>query len=602
MRRRNHKSFILYLLALICAGGSCLSVIGCRDNPEAKDAKEMRQQTADVVRKSISEKDFSSTQDKVDALRDDQKKIMALLEQNQSRGLTKDAALLASGNLALAQGQQLQSDLGLKTLPLRKSTDKLQKILRDSERLLIEKEKVETLLDSGDREIVGLQQLLDGDDPKEGLKKQLEVASAELAKLQSEKESVQAEKDQTQAILDEYQSNADDLMRQAELAKGDQRLDLEKQAFAILQQRKEHYIKVQSAEDRVALLDSDISLVQVRVDGLARSLQDIQKRIESINTSQTRTALKEQMREIKEDINGNQKQLSELAGEIAAGLTAYRKMSDEICAVYDDAIAEFAEINSRDIEFTATVRLADSAHYAALTCSAFIRTQEYLSEGLRMLLDTADPEFVSAIQSKLPQQGIGTGYTEKTFAYFDRSIESYEMGLSMVTRLSRDLKQKDRTKIRDAKCSLMKSQVLALHSKMQLADLLEKFDLATKTETAMDELIEKATELGVCFTQSETIRIVKSEGLDYLPSLPLNIEVFIDGKKQELSAWKRLPIDEQEAAVDDNIQEIDNLIAQYGQEVARQLEPLKQEMLDAKKRGFEEPAPDSDSGEPNSLY
>jgi hypothetical protein len=81
------------------------------------------------------------------------------------------------------------------------------------------------------------------------------------------------------------------------------------------------------------------------------------------------------------------------------------------------------------------------------------------------------------------------------------------------------------------------------------------------------------------------------------------MDAFISGKKQELSEWKRLPITEQEAAVDVNIQRIDSLIAQYGQEAASQLEPLKQEMLAAKERGFKEPAPGSSNlfGEPNSL-
>jgi hypothetical protein len=196
------------------------------------------------------------------------------------------------------------------------------------------------------------------------------------------------------------------------------------------------------------------------------------------------------------------------------------------------------------------------------------------------------------MQSKLPiQHEIDTDYKKKTIAYFDQSIETYEKAVSQAGRMGAD-----------AKCSLLKSKLLALYGKMQFADLTGEFDLANSTETAMDELIQKGTELGVCFTQSETMRVITNEGLNYLPSLPLNMEVFVEGKKQELSAWKRLPISEQEVVVESNIQEIDALIAQYGEEVAQQLEPLKQEMLSAKERGFEAPAPgSSDFGEPNSL-
>lgn len=594
MKRRNHKSFVLLLLAFFCVGGMCLYIAGCSDNPEAKAAKEMRNQTADAVQKSVTEKDYGSAQEK----------MMALLARNRSVGLTKDAALLASGNLALAKGQQMQSDLGLQTLPLRADMDELERILRRSGNLVIEKEKIEKLLQSGDDEIAELQQLLDGDDQKEGLEKQLEVADTQMEQLLSKKDLIQTGKDQTQAILDEYQSKADTLLRQAELAKGDQRLNLEKQAFDILKQRKDYYTKVQSADNELAVLDSDITLVQVRVDGLTQGIQGIQQRIESIDTSQVRAGLKQQVAEVEKDISDKQKQLAEISRKANTGLTAYRNMADEICAVYDEAISEFNKIYSGDADFTATARLADSTHYAALTCATFIKTQRYLAERLRVLMDVTDPEFLSIIQNELRiQQDIDTDYANKTFAYFDQSIEAYEKALSVIMGLSRNLKSpEDKSKVQEAECSLMKSELLAMHSKMQLADLTEAFDLANSTETTIDELVQKGAELGVCFTQSEVIRIIENEGLNYFPSLPLNMEVFFDGKKQELSAWENLPLDQQEAVIDDSLQEIDELIAKYGEDVASQLEPLKQEMLAAKERGFEESAPSSAPDDPNSYF
>ncbi|MEN8126427.1 MAG: hypothetical protein ABFR90_01340 [Planctomycetota bacterium] len=596
MRRRKRKSFILCLLALICAGGLGLYVAGCSDNPEAKAAKEMRSKTTDAVRESVQGKDYES----YDAAHN---KVMDLLESNRSGGLTGDAALLASGNLALAKGQQMQADLGLKSLPLRENTDALEKTLSSSERLLLEKEKTEKLLTSGDQEVAGLQQLLNGDGQEEGLNKQLERVSAELEKLQSEKKSLQAEKDQAQATLSKYKADADNLMRQAELAQGDQRLDLEKQAFAILQQRKDYYLKAQTAENQIAVIDNDIALVEVRVNGLTGNIKDSQTRIEAINTSQTRAALEEQVCDIQNSIDGNRQRLSELSGMVAAAMAAYRELADQTCAEYDDAIAEFKKVKSSDVDFTKKARLADSAHYAALTCSSFLRTQKYLSERLGMVLETADPVFVSEMQGKLPQQNTDAEYVKKAFAYFDQSVESYEEALSAASRLSRDLKQEDKSKVQDAKCTLMKSQVLALHSKMQLADVLEEFDVANAAETAMGEVIQKGTdELGVPFTQSETMRIIENQDIDYQPSLPLNMEVFIDGKKQELSVWKTLPIDEREAAVDKNVQEIDALTAQYGEDITQPLEVMKQEMIEAKESGFKEPAASSGIGEPNSVY
>jgi hypothetical protein len=99
------------------------------------------------------------------------------------------------------------------------------------------------------------------------------------------------------------------------------------------------------------------------------------------------------------------------------------------------------------------------------------------------------------------------------------------------------------------------------------------------------------------------MRVVESEGLNYLPALPLNLDVFLEGEKQKFSGWKLLPLQEQEAAIDTNLVQIDELITKYGQDAATQLEPLKQEMLAAKEQGFEQRAPGAGSGagEPNSL-
>jgi hypothetical protein len=177
-------------------------------------------------------------------------------------------------------------------------------------------------------------------------------------------------------------------------------------------------------------------------------------------------------------------------------------------------------------------------------------------------------------------------------ALFDQAIEKYEEALSGASRIGDD-----------AECSVMKSELLAYHGKLRFAEKIEEYDIANATEEAMESLKQKGSELGACFNQSEAMRIVTNEGLNYTPSLPLNMTVFLEGKKQELSAWKRLPVSEQEPVVDQNIMLIDALIAEYGEDAAAELEPLKNEMLAAKEAGFTEPEPDMGGpGEPNSLY
>lgn len=561
MNQRNHKFIMCILLSVFWIG-----VSGCTDNPDAKAAKQMRRQTTQAVQTSVTEKDYDAAQ----------QKVAASLQQNRAKGLTKDAALLASGNLALVKGRQMQADVDPKVLQLRISTNKLEKVLRDAEFSLLEKERIKMLLAAQEKELTELQKLLTGDDQAMGLNQQLETVDVQLTDLLSQKASLQSEREQIQAILDEHQSNADALMRQAELAKGETRLSLEKQAFALLEQRKDLYVNAQALENKIGVVEAESQLVQLRYDGLSQNIQEVQQRIEAISSSQAQTALSQQMREIEAALSENQQRLSAASAEISNAFTAYRKSCQDIYTVYEEALAEFEKIRTSDANFAATVRLADAAYHIASARSAYINTQKDLQERLQGFLDSTDPTFLSAIQSKLPMQQDPAAKKE-ALGYFDRSIETYQEAASLAGRLGSE-----------AKCSVLKAQLLAMYGKMQLADLTEEFNVADVTESAMNELIEQGRELGTCFTQSETMRVIANRGLNYLPSLPLNMEVFLDEKKRELSQWKALPPSEQESAVDSNVQQIDKLIAQYGQDVADQLEPLKQEMLDAKERGFKE--------------
>lgn len=168
MGRRRCKSIFCILLAGFWL--SCLWGSGCTDNPDAKAAKEMRKQTALAVQMSAVGKDYEAAQ----------QKVLASLERGVSGGLTKDTALLASGNLAMAKGQQIQADLDAIALQIRTSTNKLEDILRSSEDILIEKERGEMLLAVEDQEIAELGHLLNGEGQ---LNEQLEQVDAKRRQL-----------------------------------------------------------------------------------------------------------------------------------------------------------------------------------------------------------------------------------------------------------------------------------------------------------------------------------------------------------------------------------------------------------------------------------
>ena len=139
MAQRSHKYIIGTLLSILWP---TLMLSGCTDNPDAKAAKELRNQTTRAMESSVTQRDYDAAQ----------QTVMASLQKNRPQGLTKDAALLASGNLAVVKGQQMQTDLTPQAVQIRTITNQLDKILRDSERFLLEKERNETLLALEDQE------------------------------------------------------------------------------------------------------------------------------------------------------------------------------------------------------------------------------------------------------------------------------------------------------------------------------------------------------------------------------------------------------------------------------------------------------------------
>lgn len=586
MRQRTwNYSFYLHFVFLL--GGWSILLTGCSDNPEAEAAKNVRNETSAALDNLRRDGEYKTAQDKV----------MATVQRNRASGLTRDGAVLASGVLALNRGIQEQSELGLLATPVRSGIGSLEKLLRRSEELMVEKSRIEVLLTSGEQEKADLQKMVEtGTDANPALNAVLADAQKEMDTLAAEKSGLQEELKQVQGTLDDYQQKADDLLRQAESARAEQRLTLQQQGYDMLKQRKQYGIQAQELENKIAVLDSRMALVQGQLDNLNQSVQQIKTRIDDIDQSEVRQSLNVQAQEIGTALGANQLQMTEVAQKISSDLKAYKDNVDRILAIYEEATGELQKVQSQDAKFAATIRLAEAAHQSALALAGQIRLQTELNERLVDLLQTTEPTLATGVQERLPIGPLDAALKQKTMDLFATAFENYQQAYDMAGRLGQE-----------AQCSLLKSHLLAMSQKMQLADRIGDFDLANQTETALNELIRKGTELGTCFTQSETMRVIQNEGLNYLPELPLNIEVLAEGLRTNFSAWKRLPINEQEQAVQANLQQIDALIAKYGQELGTHLEPLRQEMIQAKERGFKEaaaPAPASPGApaEPNSVF
>ena len=590
MRQRNHKSFIYCILAFLASAIVLPLLSGCADDPDNAAAKKVQQTTAEALETAAKDKNYEQAREK----------IVSSLNRNPAKGLSKDSGRLASGSLWLAQGRQSQSNLDLKTLPIRSTVNSFEKLLRESESLLLEKERIVSLLARGNEEVAELEQLLNGDGQTAGLKTQLQEAQKELEALQDAKSSAMDEKEKAQAVLDDYQGQADALLRKAELARGDEKLKLEKDSVAILHDRKEYYIQAQAAENKVTALNGQIALSQTIVDGLNQSIQETEDRIDAVSNSQTRAALNQQKSDIEAIIRDNQGRMVSIANDIRVGMDAYKDEVTGICGVFENAIAEFEAVNSRGTEFAATLRLAESCHCAAMACASSVLLATDVSIDLQDLMETADPTITGSMNLQLPiQAAADSDQVQKAMNFFDQAIEAYQKAFDRAGALSGSLASDSRQKVQDAKSSVLKSQLLAVDNKKRLAERLQQYEIVDAMTARENEIVEKGQEFGVSFTQSEAMKLIES-GISYTPSLPVNLEVFAEDLKKRLSEWKRLPLAQQEAAVSENLQTIEESVNRYGQELANELESLKQEMLAAQQRGFQDAQPGA-ANDPNNF-
>lgn len=589
MRYGYYKYFIFQ--ALILTGAVLvLPLGGCSEDPEAADARQIRQETTGALERVGRNTD-------PETLQTARNQVQSSLDQNrQAAAAAKDAAYLAAGNLALAQGRGMQMDLELAVLPVREAVQQLERTLRTAENLLLEKESTQGLLDSDLEEKTQLEQSISGTAEKPGLSEQLEAAQATLDELQEQKARQLAEQEKTQAILDDYQSRADELLRKAELATGDEKLQLQKQAYALLMDRKESYIDAQTSEDRIAMLDSRIKLAQSQVDNFTQSIASTQARIEAIDTSPLAGDLKQQLGNVEQELALAQQQLVTDAKTVMNELETFRNAAQEVSAIFEEAISEFEKVSSRNAAFSAALQLAESYHRAAAAHAAVIHLQLDTSERLIDLVNSADnpdqPMFANLLREQLTLPiEIQPAESERVMGFYDQAIEAYQKALDSAGQMGQD-----------AQSSVLKSELLAVDSKMRLADRLNLPEAAEQADLKRQELMAKGEEYGVSFTQSETLKLVEF-GIDYTPELPVNLEVLAEELQARFSAWKGLPLDQQEAAVEANLVEIDQFINRYGETLAAKLEPLKQDMLAARERGYEAPVGPGGTGigDPNSF-
>ncbi len=583
MRQVKSKFWNIKRLAFL---GVVLSMVlaGCRDNPEDEAAKAVHEK----IEKALA------LSDRADA----EQQVQMAIAQYRPTGLTGDSAYLVSGYLVFERALSLGADLDKKMLPVRKSIDAIASGLTSAQRWMLEQERIDTMLTLRDREIAEFKLLISGTSEQPGLEARLAEARAVQGKLLEQKQLVQEEKNKIQAVLDDYQVRSEELLKKADLAKGDEQLNLRKEAYDLQLKRKDDYVRSQAAENQIGNLDGDIALVTSRVELLEEDLQKTQAKIAALETAAARELLKSQRAELEGLLSDQQKNIYASADAIKAGLDSYRQSVEEICGLLEKAAESYERVRSDNARFSAVVRQADSYTYAAKVYAEQMAFSRNVATRLTGILDAADSSLTQGLAERLPLNAtLDPERLKKIIELFDLADQAYEDAFMRANRIA------DRGDA--AARSVLGSHVLAMRSKMQWADALAQYDAAKQAQDRLEALKTQGQEqFGSSFTLSESARLL-DKGLDFVPSMPVNVELYFEGIRNQFAEWKQLPTPEQQAeAVAINLAAMESLEKAYGDEMVRLLAPIKQEMLAAKERGFAAPAAapvGAGPSEPNNL-
>jgi hypothetical protein len=554
---------------------------GCSDNPDDKALSQLRQQTSETLDQFSRDRNHQTAHDQLKSR-----------SHGRVSGLSADSAILAAANMQLAVCGQERTDLHFLPPGLNRYTETVNLTLQQLSDNSNQVQNINNMLALSDTEISEMEKWIGSEPNATSLKGQIVLVRAQEKDLLDKKAILEQEYQQAREMTLDIETRAEEKLRQAQTAAGDTKAQLEKEGFDLKNQKKESYLKTQQAQNEIDLLESQLAIVRPQLKRMEGSLQEAVEKLENLRTAPSRTNLLKQQEELSVQINQQKDLVKKQMSHIVSQLAEYQQKADAIVTSVNEVIEQYQQIKSRQLNPTVNMSLGQAYAMAGSVLASKIQVTADLGwriEGIFRTYETFVPEGLSSLISSKPD----TEIAKKAMEYFDLAAAQYEEAQSSAGQLRGDSQK--------AACAALKGQMLVIHSKIRLADRISDFDTAEKTQTLLDQLMEKSKEYGVLFSQSVTAMLL-SKGLDYIPQLPVDSEIVLESIKKDFSGWRALRGSEAETEVERLIKHIDVLQKDYSgnEQITQFLTLERQAMEEAKAKGFaQESQPDAE--EPNSV-
>ena len=574
--------------------------VGCSDNDENKAIKELRNSTSEAL--AIADKgDFEKARKMIKA---------ALGRTAGAGGAAVDAALLARGTVALRQSNGLGEQLGGHVSAVELILDEISQRAGKISSLIIEKERLETLIEHNKKQVEQLGKLIDKksdvEEPDGGLKAQLSAKQGELAVLEKEKSQFEQKVLAAAESAAKLEGRAKAMFGLAESADGDEKLRLLQEGYEFQRAQKPYHTAKQEAANEAALRESDISKVSKLAEKLAGDLESAQQQIDAIKNSGARSGLSSQVNEIVPKISEHDKSIAWLSGELKGQRIDYNKTVGEVIGLIAEAAGDYKKVKSRDTRLAAEAYLADCYRQIGSVASAVIAFEQNVSGRLGSVADSMKDDETQQSLDKTQQNMaktqkslaelssafaavVNSEYVKTAKENFDLAIEKYE---SIRTRGGR---KEDAFTL-----NILTNYVVALYGKMMLADRLGEDESVDALLDKADEIIAEAREYDTGFVKTPAARLILGT-TGYIPQLPVDNTAYYMQLKKQFQGWQKFPLAEREAEVRRLLDELDTLKESLASEEFNDIVgPEDKQMRTALERGFDETTA-FDPTDPNYL-
>ena len=553
-----------------CCFCLCLAVLlsgGCSDSPDKQAVKELHSHVDKALELAGKEGEF-------DKARDEIRKAL----RNRSRiGDAADPAILTSANFAYARGQDLLLELDDYARNVDTVVEQIGSAVSEINALQIEQGQIEGILAGMEQEAAELEGFINnaqGDQPS--LKDRLAAVSAQLANLESQKAVFEEEMGSAQESAAKIERQAQEKFRQAELATGEERAQLEREGYALLLAKK--VVDEQDAMDSIKAVDEQIAIVSPLVEKLSGDLQALHQKINGIRNSAEQKDLRSQLTEIKGQLSGYSRGIDELSKVLGTAQSAYRDKLDETISEFEQASKDYKSLKSKSNRDLSGARQADSYFWAGSALVKGLGFERNVAQRISSMALVADGSAATSLK-QVSSDGLKTASScgEKGMEYLTRCVESYAK-LEKGARGEADFTE-----------GVMKSHVVALFARMALAEELGDETVAEESFNESQRLLAKVNEIDAGFSELISARLL---GTEHTPLLAVDRTAYYDGLQQQLEGWDELKGEARESKIRELLAALEEARsgddpAEFDRVMGQEQEQLQEALDYGLKHGFE---------------